>query len=228
MDALPPLCRVPVREMLPPLVGRPDPVILDIGCNDGGHTRWFAERFTRATIHAFEPDPRPRERFRRAVKSKSVKLWDLALGATDGEAEFHTSSGTYMHGMGNQGTHHGDWDQSGSLRKPRKHLDVYPGVKFERSIRVRTMRLDTFVREQALDRIDLIWADVQGAEADLIAGGVQALSRTRLLYTEYNEVEMYEGQLNLRGLLALLPGFELVARWPEDVLLANRAMDAAR
>ena len=134
------------------------------------------------------------------------------------------SSGTYMHGMGTEGTHHGDWDQSGSLRRPRKHLDVYPGVKFDQTMRVRTMRLDTFAAQQKLDRIDLVWADVQGAEADLIAGGPQALAMTRLLYTEYNEVEMYEGQLDLRRLLALLPGFEVIARYPEDVLLANRRL----
>ncbi|MFM7808348.1 MAG: FkbM family methyltransferase, partial [Planctomycetota bacterium] len=141
-----------------------------------------------------------------------------------GEAEFHMSRGTYMHGMGNEGTHHGDWDQSGSLRRPRKHLDVYPGVKFDRTMRVRTMRLDTFVTQQRIDRIDLIWAEVQGAEADLFAGCPQALACTRLLYTEYNEIEMYEGQLDLRRLLALLPDFEVVARWPEDVLLRNRSL----
>jgi FkbM family methyltransferase len=222
MGALPPLARVPVSQLLPQLVGRPDPLILDVGCNDGGHTRWFTERFPRASVHAFEPDPRPCQRFRRTVRSKSVKLWNVALCAEDGEADFHMSSGTYRHGMGNEGTHHGDWDQSGSLRRPRKHLDVFPGVKFDQTMRVRTMRLDTFIEQQKIDRIDLIWADVQGAEADLIAGGAQALARTRLLYTEYNEVEMYEGQLDLRRLLALLPDFEVVARYPEDVLLTNR------
>ena len=224
MDALPPLARVPVKELLPPLVGRPDPLILDVGCNDGAHTQWFTERFTRARVHAFEPDPRPCERFRRTVRSKSVKLWNVALCAEDGEAEFHMSRGTYMHGMGTAGTHHGDWDQSGSLRRPRRHLDVYPGVKFDQTMRVRTMRLDTFATEQKLKRVDFLWIDAQGCESDVIAGAPQTLKMTRWLFMECVIDALYEGQLDARQLLAMLPDFEVVARYPDDMLLRNRTL----
>lgn len=221
MQPLPPMKfdRLP-DEVLRGLVGRPDPTILDVGCNDGTHTKWFLDLFPKAKVHAFEPDPRPRERFRRLVKDRRARLWDVALGATDGEAEFHTSTGDFTPRT-KPGS--GDWDQSGSLRKPLKHLDMFPGVRFERTIRVRTMRLDTFAHAQDLGPVDLIWADVQGAEADLIRGGAEVLARTRLLYTEYNEVEMYEGQLDLRRLLELLPDFEAIVRWPTDVLLRNRS-----
>lgn len=40
------------------LIGREDPVILDIGCNDGFHTNWFLELFAQARVYSFEPDPR--------------------------------------------------------------------------------------------------------------------------------------------------------------------------
>ena len=221
MQPLPPMRFDVISEAaLRELVGRPDPMILDIGCNDGEHTKWFLDLCPKAKVHAFEPDPRPRQRFKRLIKDRRARLWDVALGATDGEAEFHASTGDFMPPI-KPGK--GDWDQSGSLRKPRKHLDVFPGVRFERTIKVRTMRLDTFAREQKLGSIDLIWADVQGAEVDLIAGGAETLARTRLLYTEYNDVEMYEGQVGLRRLLELLPDFEVLARWPGDVLLRNRS-----
>ena len=222
MQPLPPMKfeRIP-DAVLRELVGRPDPTILDIGCNDGTHTKWFLDLFPKAKVHAFEPDPRPRERFKRLVKDRRARLWDVALGAADGEAEFHTSTGDFTP---RTKPGKGDWDQSGSLRRPLKHLDVFPGVRFERTIKVRTMRLDTFAHEQKLGPVDLIWADVQGAEADLIAGGTEVLARTRLLFTEYNEVEMYEGQVGLRRLLELLPDFEVFARWPTDALLRNRSL----
>ena len=72
--------------------------------------------------------------------------------------------------------------------------------------------------------IDLIWADVQGAEGDLIEGGRQALARTRYFYTEYDDQELYEGQIPLAKLLSLLPEFEIVPRYRWDVLLRNRAI----
>lgn len=219
MDPLPPIQREPLDDdSLVKLVGRPDPVILDVGCNDGEHTLRFLRLFPKARVHAFEPDPRPRERFERTVRNARAKLWPLAISAQDGEAEFHVSSGEHAPG----GAKKHAWDQSGSLREPRKHRDIFPLVKFETTMRVRTMRLDTFAREQKLRRVDFLWADVQGAESDLIAGAPETLRMTRFLHTEYNNLEMYAGQLDLAKLLALLPDFEVMRRFPLDVLLRNR------
>lgn len=82
--------------------------------------------------------------------------------------------------------------------------------------------LDTWCYEEGVNFIDFIWADVQGAEADLIKGGHTALRQTRYLYTEYNNQEFYEGQASLRKILKLLPEFEVVSRYDNDVLLRNK------
>jgi tRNA G46 methylase TrmB len=49
------------------LLGKDDPVILEIGANDGGHTALFLELFPKAKIYAFEPDPRASEKFQRRL-----------------------------------------------------------------------------------------------------------------------------------------------------------------
>jgi FkbM family methyltransferase len=204
------------------LIGRPDPVILDIGCNDGAEIDRFLKMFPKCQVHAFEPDPRPRARFKKHIRDKRVKLWPLAISAQDGEAEFHLSSADQAP-TGVQMPEGGEWDLSGSLRKPAKHLDFHPWVKFDKTMKVETMRLDTFTQRNRITRIDFIWADVQGAEADLIAGAAESLKFTRYVYTEYNENEMYQGQVGLRKLIELLPEFEVVVRFPDDVLLRNRS-----
>ena len=68
-----------------------------------------------------------------------------------------------------------------------------------------------------MDAVDFIWADVQGAEADLVLGGRETLKRTRFFYTEYSNRELYEGQADLGQLLAMLPDFELVHRYQGEV-----------
>jgi 2-O-methyltransferase len=224
MQSLPPLVPGELSDDdLRNLVGRPDPVILDIGCNDGAEIDRFLKLFPKCQVHAFEPDPRPRARFKKHIRDKRVKLWPLAISAEDGEAEFHMSSASEAP-PGLQMPEGGEWDLSGSLRKPAKHLDFHPWVKFDRTMKVQTKRLDTFCTEQKLARIDFIWADVQGAEADLIAGATASLKFTRFFYTEYNEHEMYQGQMGLRKLIGLLPDFEVVVRFPDDVLLHNRTL----
>nr|VFK11674.1 MAG: methyltransferase, FkbM family [Candidatus Kentron sp. LPFa] len=81
--------------------------------------------------------------------------------------------------------------------------------------------LDTWRREQGIDTVDFIWMDVQGAEMDVFRGGANTLARTRYLYTEYNDRELYEGQCTLPQLLDCLKYFKVLDRYPDDVLLEN-------
>ena len=200
--------------------GRPDPVILEIGANDGGHTLWFLEIFDRPTIYCFEPDPRAAGRLRRNIGDRAnVKIFELAMSDRQGEATFYQSGGARDGEMVE--VMPDGWDLSGSIRKPKDHLLIEPDVTFDRTIRVRTTSLDEWADENSIGDVDLIWMDVQGAERDVLAGGKKTLARTRYLYTEYSERELYEGQYTFRQLIKALPGFEVVIRYPADVLLRN-------
>ncbi|WP_375779289.1 FkbM family methyltransferase [Bradyrhizobium sp. ma5] len=61
------------------------------------------------------------------------------------------------------------------------HLTEYDWVRFDRPFSVETRQLDDWCSEAKLDAVDFIWMDVQGAEADIIAGGMQTVSNTRFL-----------------------------------------------
>lgn len=200
------------------LIDRPRPLLLEIGCNDGQDTARLLAAMPDATIHCFEPDPRPIARFEaRHQADPRVHLHAIAVGARSGELDFHISGG------GKQGTT-SDWDLSGSLRKPTGHLEHHDWVTFDEVRRVPAVRLDDWCARHAVGAIDFIWMDTQGAEADVIAGAGQALATTRFLYTEYSDDELYDGQLPLRRLVRLLPDFEVVTRYPGDVLLRNRRL----
>jgi hypothetical protein len=84
------------------------------------------------------------------------------------------------------------------------------------------MTLDTWAERHGVSKADFIWADVQGAESDLVDGAASFLKSSRYLYTEYSNDEWYEGQITLAELLEKLPYFELVTRYPMDVLLENK------
>jgi FkbM family methyltransferase len=204
---------------LPSLLGKEDPVILDIGCNDGSHTLKFLTLFKNSAVYSFEPDPRAQERFKSKVTDERARLFEVALAAVDGSADFYVSGGypsEEWHEVMPKG-----WDMSGSIRKPAQHRKAHPWCTFDQKIVVRTQRLDTWRREESVELIDFIWADVQGAEVDLIEGGQTTLEQTRYLYTEYSNRELYEGQARLGTILKLLPKFEVACRYENDVLLKN-------
>ena len=204
---------------LPSLLGKDDPVILDVGANDGGHTLVFLEMFPRGRVYAFEPDPRAAATFRRKVTTPRATLYELAASDVDGASEFHVSGGAPPPESGV--TRPEGWDLSGSLRRPKAHLELHPWCTFGEPITVETKRLDTWRREQGVETVDFIWADVQGAEENLILGAQETLARTRFFYTEYGDRELYEGQIGLKQIQELLPDFEVLLRFQGDALFKN-------
>lgn len=197
-------------------IGKSNPVILECGCHDGRDTEQFLAAFPDCSIHCFEPDLRPLLRsdppgfMCRFGTDSQVLLLNAAVSDTDGRAIMHRSSGTPPGTRWNTN----DWDHSSSLCRPTGHLAMSPWCTFPESkqLEVDTIRLDTWLAMHPQIRsIDLIWADVQGAEAMLIRGADRTLAVTRWFYTEFYDDPMYENQPNLAELQAMLPEFDLVA-----------------
>jgi 2-O-methyltransferase len=198
------------------LVSRDDPVILEIGCNDGTDTAAFLAEFPSCEIHCFECDPRPIQQFRTRILDPRCHLHELAVADSDGTATLHMSGGTRT------GVYKQDWDLSSSLLAPKEHLRRYPWITFDCEQPVRTVRLDTWAAEHIPDRtIDFIWLDVQGAEHLVISGGHEAFARTRFCLFEFYDVEMYAGQKQLADLLNELSTYRVVATYEDYNALAR-------
>jgi FkbM family methyltransferase len=200
------------------LIGKDDPVIIELGANVGQTTEEFLREMANAKIYCFEPDPRAILKFKSRISSPRVKLFECAVGNENGHVTFNQSSG--------EGPAR-DWNQSGSIRKPKRHLETWPWVKFEGQIEVPILRLDDWALRESIGAVDLVWADVQGAESDLIMGGRSVLSNTRFFYTEYGAAEWYEGQISLDGICDALAetGLLLFRKFPMDALFFNKNLN---
>lgn len=180
---------------------------LELGAHQGVDTCWLAD-VPDVTVHAFEPDPR-----NEPPPRPNVILHRAAIAERDGRAPLVMS----LRGFNRE------WTYSSSLKRPKNHLRRYP-VTFGPTVEVETVSLDTFCRQHGIGPIDLIFADIQGAEGEMIRGGQETLSRTRYLYTEYSNDELYENQITLSEILKLLPDFRVLELWPDDVLLENKRL----
>ncbi|TWB89323.1 fucosyl-beta-1,4-N-acetylglucosamine oligosaccharide 2-O-methyltransferase NoeI [Bradyrhizobium macuxiense] len=221
METREPASALEVHQRIVSFLQKPDPVILDIGSYDGTDSLRFLQLCPEAHLYCFEPDPRAIARFKNNIGLylEKIRLFEIAISDKNGRVDFHPSNGD---------EEAKDWALSGSIRRPKNHLAEYDWVRFDSPISVETRRLDDWCAEANLNKIDLIWMDVQGAEADVFAGGRQTLNNTRFIYTEYSDKELYEGQLTLQAMLKLLPSFEVVAQYPRavegDVLLRNMSL----
>ena len=210
--------KTPTASQLISLIKSKAPVILEIGCNDGTDTVQFASALPHATIYGFEPDERAASKFiKNTAQFPNVHLFQVAIAAIDGEADFFKSNSV-----------NGEWDQSGSILTPLNHLNVFPWVTFDKRERVRTVNLDTWSAKYCPGRIDFIWMDVQGAEGEIFRSSPKTFARTSYIYTEYDDRELYKGQVPLRELLKLVPDFVIAERYLNDVLLRNQDLVGGR
>jgi FkbM family methyltransferase len=146
-------------EFLRGFVKRGDECI-DVGASFG----WFSTLFAKAAgptgrVHAFEPIPSTLVALRRNLELSAcdnVEVNDLALDDAAGARPiFVPEAGV-----------------SGSFRLPRQERDF---DAFE----IRTTRLDDYVAARGLKRVDLIKADIEGAELSMLRGAAVTLARFR-------------------------------------------------
>lgn len=205
--------------MFKELLKKENPVIFEIGANDGTDTVNFFKEFKNPTLHCFEPDPDTFKRFLEKTKSFSKNIYSVcsALSDKEGEVEFYISSNICNSRTG----------LSSSMKKPLLHLRFHPEVFFTHKNIFKTTTLDKYAADNNIKFCDLVWMDVQGAEDLVIKGGQEFFKNTKYIYTEFSNVELYEGAMGKFEIERALPNFRIVKvirEWAADgdVLLINK------
>lgn len=183
--------------------------VLEIGANNGSDTVVFDALLEGYQIIAFEPDDRAFAKLNNN-KFKSTSCLQMAISDVDGVLPFHKSTSAQ------------DWDMSGSLLEPHNHKKYHAWVQFNEIINVQSYRLDTFFKGKVLNEISFIWMDTQGAEKKVLLGMGELLKKTRYIWTEYNNAELYKGQPKQTELLGLLKDFEMIIDDGDNILMKNK------
>jgi len=202
-------------------VGHDDSLILEIGCNEGDDTAGFLKAFPSGWVECFECDGRAIEKWQRNIVDERARLWQFAVADRCGQLEFHPSDGTPP---GKQWEGYGKhWDKSGSLLPNDRHTDYSKWLEFREPVKVQAVTLDRWARQHLRrERVGFAWIDVQGAEALVLRGAQETLSRIDWVYCECSAMPLYQGQATLAELDGLLTGFERVGQYGENYLWNNR------
>jgi len=201
----------------------PIQTFVEIGAHFGTESEKFREMHPTARIVCFEPDPRNLDMLAKRGIDKIAEIHPHAISNVNGIQTFYLSGGDV--GSVDQNIdkllQDNDWSCSSSLKKPTGHLHLHRWVTFNNNVDVSCIRLDDF-EPLKNSIIDFMWVDVQGAEDLVFSGAKDTLKRTKYVYTEYCNCQLYEAQLNLPGILNLFgPDWILVHDFGGDVLLQN-------
>ena len=188
-------------------------MVVELGAHHGTDTSYLYDMCPGgpALYVAVEADARnlPNLRGHMRDRTRNLAIIHAAIAAFDGMTDLYLADGEKGTG-------------SSSIRWPKKHLETWPDITFETTVQVPALTLDTLTDTLGIGEINLIWCDIQGAERDMIAGSQRTLARTRWLLVEADCEEYYEGQALRDELPGMLPGWELMAEWPEHANLLFR------
>jgi FkbM family methyltransferase len=157
------------HRVLAPTIARlvpPAAVVFDVGAHAGQYTKLFARAASAGRVYAFEPGSYARAILRVVVwlhRLRNVAVLPMALGAECGVGTLSVPvkrSGSYGFGLSHLGPPQDRWS----------------AVAQEL---VALITIDTVVAALALDRVDLIKADIEGWELSLLRGAEDTLRRFR-------------------------------------------------
>ncbi len=184
-------------SMIKKIVGKENPVIIEIGAHYGEDSLRLAETFSGLELYCFEPDPRNIVAFKKYIKDPRIQLFEIALSDTSGVAEFYQSYQEYDET--DLPTKY-DWiDQEVYLKESLNNSgssSLKKGYKFvlNDSILVKTQRFDEWSEENEIQEVDFAWIDVQGAEKEVLDGMGESIRKIKLIWIEYGETQ-YVGAL---------------------------------
>lgn len=168
--------------------------IFDIGAGTGGKSlKWLKEK-SNALIYAFEPDPRQFEILKKNRDSlddndkRRIQIYNLAISDVSKEQDFYIAN-----------------DQSSSSLLPFVKENIrkwkYPPGRYFfdtlHTIKVPTIRLDEFLENHSVNRIDFLYIEAQGV-ADKVLNGITSkrLSHVKeiLVKAHSTNFDIYKGQ----------------------------------
>lgn len=131
------------------------------------------------------------------------------------------------------------FDQSSSALKMKHHLEIHPGIREEKIIRMTASTLPVILADARRDLADynLLCLDVQGAESRILKGARDILAGFDAVACEVNLTEVYEECGTLEEIDALLfdQGFIRVKSvwthsdfWGDALYVQNRFLDGLR
>jgi len=85
--------------------------------------------------------------------------------------------------------------QSSSILEMDKHLIYHPQVRYIDSVKVKSKRIDTIIKDNGIDigDYDFLNLDIQGAELIALKGMGETIKGFKYIYTEVNIGEVYKG-----------------------------------
>jgi FkbM family methyltransferase len=149
------------------LNAHPNPIVFDVGANQGLYSQTLLQIYPDAKIIAFEPSTKSREQLeRRFIKDNRVTVVPFALGRDSAPRNLYS-----------------DRPGSGLSSLTKRRLEHF-NIEFDYSEEVNVITLDAWTETNKLSP-DFIKLDVEGHEYEVLSGGMKVLDSVKVVQFEF-------------------------------------------
>jgi FkbM family methyltransferase len=163
-----------------------NPVIIDIGANEGQSIKRFNLIFDNCIIHSFEPITKCFYRLVKDFPDKKFIKNNYALSDKNTNKKFFINKNSYT---------------SSFNRINKNYEHTHEKDKIKNSIKVKTITLDAYINYNQIKKIDILKIDTQGHELNVLKGSKKSLRKNiinfievELILCDYytNKIKLYE------------------------------------
>jgi FkbM family methyltransferase len=200
-------------------------VILDIGSRNAVQACEFSTVFPAADVYAFECHPTGIRRIKARLKSAPrVNLVEKAVSNHNGQATFYKAPSLGCSSL---------LELTPEYKDVRRWTNKPPAE----TLQVDTIRIDTWAESAGIDKIDIAWIDVQGAELSVLEGFGDLLQSVSAIWLEvaWKDITAYQNQPSQAEVVEFMESagfveldrFANAGQWDGNIVYVNSRFDPA-
>ena len=163
-----------------------NPLIFDVGANEGESIEFFLNFFPNPTIYSFEPQVSSFIKIKEKYgKNKNINLFNLAFGSKNEELKLkiNIKSSTSTFSKVNKNSNY--YNIKSSI------LNSGKGDAFMNEETVKVEKIDNFLSENKIETIHILKVDTEGFELNVINGAKKTLASIKIIIIEFQLNDMY-------------------------------------
>jgi len=162
-----------------------NPIIFDVGANEGQSIERFKSIFPKSIIHSFEPIKECYEKIIKIYDKKNIFINNYALGDKECERFFYINKNTYT---------------SSFFKINNKYKELVNSDGINMSVKKKISTIDGYLALHKIKKIDILKIDTQGYELNILKGAKKSLKNKikfielELILADYykKKVKFYE------------------------------------
>ena len=163
-----------------------NPIIFDVGGNEGESIDFFLSLFENPTIYSFEPEKKSYQKLlKKYENNKAINLFNLAFGNKKEELKLKINIKSSTSTFSKINAHSKYYSLKSSILNPGKN-DAFLGEE-----KVQVEKVDNFFNENKINTIHILKIDTEGFELNVIKGAKETLHKTKIIIIEFQLNDMY-------------------------------------